>query len=759
MSLKLKRLKRFVYDYIESIEDAIVFSNTMDTEEISEKIAGIRNEIPSRLEEQSFDSDINLIDPKEIEDILKKENIVNFIPTSLNDFVSTMFYSKANLSNEEVNCYQKNVEDFQLSQDINYIYDLTFIKNGNENNSNSNSDFKTLLDRTFKDLQVKDKAEFVSNISIFLENYLSTDFGRKKIELINANYQKELANGVDNKKACVDWFQDLIDCVNSSTPKNINLEYDKEKNELKGTTESGGLFDGWYIINQTSYNSLTKEDKKIFDNATTTKELDKLEDSSSFKKQLQISTTTTRGVTLEKDSIVRHALANAVIATTLNEYLELQSDSAFIDSFSKKVIGVEGNSSMRGAIIGAYKGIFGENFFKGIDIENLDKEGAIKAINKIQKESTEKPEFYIKKLLKRKEDFLSDDIKDKIKKDDLSKEEIEAFMNMDKMNQFGTRNEDAWLFKPITNVSLHYENKVSSKIESPSISNLEPTEFAMLIQYSALLKMNITNTCHISTTGINEFSKKHIKLTGSSCSLKCNNQLLSDYKINDIDENIIKTFVLSENGIQNARKLNQGTKESLSKLIDATLNDKDYLNELNIDINEYAEKVELMLSVRKPSPLSNSFFSSISSKIDNIEKDKKILEKDKKILEHEKEMLDRDKWINFVSKKIRGTELTEEEGEIFKSLKECLKENKLNIKDDIELFSLDKKIITEIIKQAEKSNVKEADCKVEYDNPLAESRFHKPEDLEDENDEELKQMDERPGHLNKATGNRARYRS
>ena len=122
-------------------------------------------------------------------------------------------------------------------------------------------------------------------------------------------------------------------------------------------------------------------------------------------------------------------------------------------------------------------------------------------------------------------------------------------------------------------------------------------------------------------------------------------------------------------------------------------------------------------------------------------------------------MLDRDKWINFVSKKIRGTELTEEEGEIFKSLKECLKENKLNIKDDIELFSLDKKIITEIIKQAEISNVNEADCKVEYDNPLAESRFHKPEDLEDENDEELKQMDERPGHLNKATGNRARYRT
>jgi hypothetical protein len=751
MSSKLKRLKRFVYDYIESIEDAIVFSNTMDTEEISEKITGIRDEIPSRLEEQSFDSDINLIDPKEIENILKKENIVNFIPTSLNDFVSTMFYSKANLSTEEVNCYQKNVEDFQLSQDINYIYDLTFIKNGNENNSNSNSDFKTLLDRTFKDLQVKDKAEFVSNISIFLENYLSTDFGRKKIELINENYQKELANGVDNKKACVDWFQDLIDCVNSSTPKNINLEYNKEKNELKGKTESGGLFDGWYIINQTSYKSLTKEDKEIFDNATTTKELDKLEDSSSSKKQLQISTTTTRGVTLEKDSIVRHALANAVIATTLNEYLELQSDSAFIDSFSKKVIGIEGNSSMRGAIIGAYKGIFGEDFFKGIDIENLDKEGAIKAINRIQKESTEKPGFYIKKLLKRKKEFLSDDIKDKIKKDDLSKEEIEAFMNLDKLNQFGVRNENVWLFKPVTNVSLHYTNKVSSKIESPSISNLEPTEFAMLIQYSALLKMNITNTCHISTTGINEFSKKHIKLTGSSCSLKCNNQLLSDYKINDIDKNIIKTFVLSKNGIENARKLNQGTKESLSKLIESTLNDRDYLEDLNIDINEYAEKVEEMLSVRNPSPLSNSFFSSISSKIDNIKKDKKILE-------HEKEMLDRDKWINFVSKKIRGTELTEEDSEIFKSLKEYLKENKLNIKDDVELFSLDKEIITEIIKQAEKNNVKEADCGVEYDNPLAESKFHEPEDLENSLKDELEEMDKTPGHLNKERGRRSKYK-
>jgi hypothetical protein len=585
-----------------------------------------------------------------------------------------------------------------------------------------------------------------------LENYLSTDFGRKKIELINENYQKELANGVDNKKACVDWFQDLINCVNSSTPKNINLEYDKEKNELKGTTESGGLFDGWYIINQTSYKSLTKEDKEIFDNATTTKELDKLENSFSSKKQLQISTTTTRGVTLENDSIIRHALANAVIATTLNEYLELQSDSAFIDSFSKKVIGVEGNSSMRGAIIGAYKGIFGEDFFKGIDIENLDKEGAIKAINKIQKESTEKPEFYIKKLLKRKKEFLSDDIKDKIQKEDLSKEEIEAFMNLDKLNQFGVRNENVWLFKPVTNVSLHYKNKVSSKIESPSISNLEPTEFAMLIQYSALLKMNITKRGHISTAGINEFSKDHIKLTGSSCSLKCNNQLLSNYQINDIDKNIIKTFVLSKNGIENARKLNQGTKESLSKLIESTLNDRDYLEDLNIDINEYTEKVEEMLSVRNPYALSSNFFSGISSEIKSIKS-----EQEKAVLK---------KWKEFIKRKNKQEDFTEEEHKIFESLEQYAEKNSIDIEDNLELSLLDDEIIVEIMKSAKKNIKVETEnetklkekYEIEYENPLAESRFHESEDLENSLKDELEEMDKTPGHLNKERGRKSKYK-
>ena len=357
-----KNLERFVFDYIEKIEDIVVFSKSEIFEDILTNVEKQRKKINELLFENGVDKKISEIEQEKIINILKNDKINKILPKDLESFVNTMFYSGTILTHKELKSYQETIENFELTKDVSHIYQLAFIEQENIEEDKITNDFKTTLNSIFKNLKVKDKAEFVSNINIFLENYMETDFGNKKIELINKKYKKAISKGEDSREICKEWFQDLIDTVNSNTPKNISLVYDKEKNNLKASTETGGLFDGWYIINQTKYSELSKENQIKFDNAKNESELNYLENSFSRKKQLQISTTTDRGLAIEGDSIVRHSLANAVIATVLNEHLEVQNDSSFVDSFSKQVLGFEGNSTMRGAIISSFKSIFGERF-------------------------------------------------------------------------------------------------------------------------------------------------------------------------------------------------------------------------------------------------------------------------------------------------------------------------------------------------------------------------------------------------------------
>ena len=112
------------------------------------------------------------------------------------------------------------------------------------------------------------------------------------------------------------------------------------------------------------------------------------------------------------------------------------------------------------------------------------------------------------------------------------------------------------------------------------------SEQAMLIQYSALLKMKVTRDVEmIDLSALNKFTKDHIKLKASSPSEKYNNNFISNLTIEDIDKNIIKTFVLSEHAIENSRNLNQSTKDVLSKIISSTLKNDKYLEDINVNVN------------------------------------------------------------------------------------------------------------------------------------------------------------------------------
>lgn len=714
-----KNLERFVFDYIEKIEDIVVFSKSEIFEDILTNVEKQRKNINELLFENGVDKKINEIEQEKIINILKNDKINKILPKDLDSFVNTMFYSGSILTHKELKSYQETIENFELTKDVSHIYQLAFIEQENIEEDKITNDFKSTLNSIFKNLKVKDKAEFVSNINIFLENYMDTDFGNKKIELINKKYKTAINKGEDSREVCKEWFQDLIDTVNSNTPKNISLVYDKEKNNLKATTETGGLFDGWYIINQTKYSELSKENKIKFDNAKNESELNDLENSFSRKKQLQISTTTDRGLAIEGDSIVRHSLANAVISTVLNEYLEVQNDSSFIDSFSKKVLGFEGNSTMRGAIISSFKSIFGEDFFEDLKIEDNDGIGSKKAIEIIQKKTTKQPVHYIKKLLKRKEDLLPKNVKDILNNEKsstkLSEEEMDSFLNLKYLNTMNGKENDNWIFEPLSNVSLFYNNRVTSKIEDSMFQDEQMTvsEQAMLIQYSALLKMKVTRDVEmIDLSALNKFTKGHIKLKASSPSEKYNNNFISNLTIEDIDKNIIKTFIFSEHAIENSRNLNQSTKDVLSKIISSTLKNDKYLEDINVNVISFSKKIEEMIDVTKPSCFSNKFIEDIMTTQEN------IVYKNK------------EKWNDFTKKIRRKQELNDFEKDILSETKIYLNKNNIDINEEY-YEDIDKKDFMNILEKAIfRKNERIEEFKKEYndENPLLKDTFDYSQD-------------------------------
>ncbi len=714
-----KNLERFVFDYIEKIEDIVVFSKSEIFEDILTNVEKQRKNINELLFENGVDKKINEIEQEKIINILKNDKINKILPKDLESFVNTMFYSGAILTHKELKSYQETIENFELTKDLSHIYQLAFIEQENIEEDKITNDFKSTLNSIFKNLKVKDKAEFVSNINIFLENYMETDFGNKKIELINKKYKKAISKGEDSREICKEWFQDLIDTVNSNTPKNISLVYDKEKNNLKASTETGGLFDGWYIINQTKYSELSKENQIKFDNAKNESELNHLENSFSRKKQLQISTTTDRGLAIEGDSIVRHSLANAVIATVLNEHLEIQNDSSFIDSFSKQVLGFEGNSTMRGAIISSFKSVFGSDFFEDLKIEDNDGIGSKKAIEIIQKKTTKQPVHYIKRLLKRKEDLLPKNVKEILNNEGLSttlsEEEMDSFLNLKHLNTVDGKENDNWIFEPLSNVSLFYNNRVTSKIEDAMFQEKKMTasEQAMLIQYSALLKMKVTRDVEIiDLSALNRFTKDHIKLKASSPSEKYNNNFISNLTIEDIDKNIIKTFVFSEHAKENSRNLNQSTKDVLSKIISSTLKNDKYLEDINVNLISFSKKIEEMIKITKPSCFSNKFIEDIMTTQENIAYKNK------------------EKWNDFTKKIRRKQNLNDFEKDILSETKIYLTKNNININEEY-YEDINKEDFINIIEKAIfRKNERIEEFKKEYndENPLLKDTFDYSQD-------------------------------
>ena len=716
-----KNLERFVFDYIEKIEDIVVFSKSEVFEDILIAVEKERKRINELLFENGIDKKIHEIEQDKIINILKKDKINKILPKDLGSFVSTMFYSESTLTNKELITYQKTIENFELTKDVSHIYQLAFIEKENITENEITNDFKTTLNSIFKNLKVKDKAEFVSNINIFLENYMETDFGSKKIELINKKYKEAINSGKDSKEICKDWFQDLIDVVNSNTPKNINLVYDKETNDLKASTETGGLFDGWYIINQTKYAELSLEEKKKFDNAKTEAELNDLEDSRSIKKQLQISTTTDRGLAIEGDSIVRHSLANAVISTVLNEYLEIQNDSSFIDSFSKQVLGFEGNSTMRGAIIASFKSVLGNDFFEGLDLEDNNGVGSKKAIEMIQKKTTKHPVYYIKKLLKRKKDLLPEHVEELLKKEELSttlsEEEMDSFLNLKNLNSMNGEDNGNWVFEPLSNVSLFYNNRVTSDIKDAMFEekDLTASEQAMLIQYSALLKMKVTRDIEmIDLSALNKFTKGHIRLKASSPSEKYNNDFISSLTIEEIDENILNTFVFSEHAEENSRNLNQSTKDVLSKIISSTLKNEKYLEEINVNKISFSKKIGEMIKITKPSCFSNKFIEDIMTTQENI------------AYKNEKT------WNDFTKKVRRNQELNDFEKDILLETRNYLELNNLKIAEEY-YEDIEEKDFINILENAisiKNERIQEFKKGYNIENPLLEEDFDYSQDQE-----------------------------
>ncbi len=240
---------------------------------------------------------------KEIE-ILKKEHNVeitendfrqideffkNRLPDFFNDaknpealrqeFINNFFIKKVTLTEKNQIDYLKQIAVFNKTQQVADLYDFGHIFD-NENTEVFQSELFEMVSAA-KDSH---KAEFLSNVSVFVENFNESKTGRNFIR----NY--ELSNPHE-------WFSELFNHMKNHSPIDIGIKKDPKTNNFYTNLQNGGVFDGLYIIPM-----MEKE------NAL----------------EAKISATASLGPDIETDSVARHTLSNILLSQAFDKYLEEQ---------------------------------------------------------------------------------------------------------------------------------------------------------------------------------------------------------------------------------------------------------------------------------------------------------------------------------------------------------------------------------------------------------------------------------------------------
>tara|TARA_Y100000588_G_scaffold210270_1_gene224205 strand:+ start:36686 stop:39046 length:2361 start_codon:yes stop_codon:yes gene_type:complete len=618
-----KKINRFVFEFMEKIEDSIFSAQFLSInqedkyQEILKKIDKLRDEIPSLLKISGLKDNINDIPKKELKTSLLNSYHETSLPEDLDGFIDTIFYRNVDLSQDLIENYRKNFEEFKLKEDLNTLYDLTFANRSIVKNFEFDNDkdlgLKEVLDNAFKDLAVKDRAEALSNLNIFFEEYLKTDIGKKHVELINKDFLEKLedsTNKEDKKSALNNWMNSIISCANKHSPKSILIEYDSYTQKTNFRTEGGGKFDGCFIINQTT---LTKEEKKRLIEVENIKELASFEDSLSHKLHIQISTTSDRGINIEGDSVVRHSLANLILSSMLNVYykeIDLSRKNAWLSSFNGdkdfKDQTNSGNKDIRGAINEAFSSVFGNDYFSKTELSD-----SVKKFDKIQSVLTKNPEKFVM-------DILNIEVNKKIT---ITEDNIKDLMKLSGENP---------VFRPKSYLSLYQNHKVKANLKGDSFEkNLNNSEVAGLLQYSALLKAKHfeSNGANITLEALNQIAENLFTLRVISPKEKINNMSLNEISIESIDKFVFGDFISNNNSSDLLSQLDLNSKRNISHIVSNVVNEKSYPSKLNLNLTQTFNDLKY-LSNEKNVIYGEKIISSINHLEDRLEREKAELRAD-----------------------------------------------------------------------------------------------------------------------------------
>tara|TARA_Y100001960_G_scaffold186010_1_gene194911 strand:+ start:992 stop:3340 length:2349 start_codon:yes stop_codon:yes gene_type:complete len=581
--------------------------------EMIESISDFRgsDEVKSYLKSEGLGSDwLDVVNKDKISTLSKVMNELygsENLPGSRNKskFITTLFFKNSDLDKEILEKYIEKINDFTLDKDINALYNFAFLNSNDESNiiKDNDSKMKKHLTSIFKGLEKKDRAEIISSLNVFLEIYEKTDFGSKHISLINKKYQEDLKKG--NSNAQIEWLDNILEAASSCSPSklynSINYLDNTQKGKMIKRTESGGKVDGLFFINSTKYG---EELLKELNDIKNLKELKEFEQKYKDEEQIMICATSDKSLDIEKDTIVRHPLANMFLSNLLNS--EMKKDNYFMLNFNNNIRGAfkDGNVNIRNAIVKAFRSL---NNTEILDIKD-DRYDSEDAYNKIQSKILKNPVKYINEDINKNLDLINEN------RVNNGLEELEPIKKMtlltkEYFDEYSKLHQEDGVFNSHSYVcffqkgNVHKSRKVEEKgVNIKKIKELDKEEKVALIQYAALVKTIILKEdTEISINLCNKFADKCLKLRCFSDKNTLKNSLFDDIKTNDIDAYVLETFILSDDFEKNKKFLDNNLKKNTSKIIDHVLKEYNkcgedgFLKKYNIEPEKLFNRIEYIL--------------------------------------------------------------------------------------------------------------------------------------------------------------------
>ena len=667
------QFENFVENYVNRINDIIyhhIYQDKSDVDEeknLIDRLDKCRKNISYYLSEEGLETS-DLIDTPDVRKDLKKSlrkiysnDILN--NKNIDDFITVMFFNQVEITQDEINKYGQNIINYNISQDINDLYNFQFLAISKKNNirDTEQEELKRLFQESLDGLKVKDKAEFLANFNIFFEEYLQTEIGQKEIDLIFKKFKENKTN--DPQDAKREWMEDLINLATQSSPMSneINIEYE-DSLKIKSGTASKGLFDGFFFIDKTK---LTQEESKKLKEVNSLEELNKFKKNLNSIKQIQISATADKGIDIEGNSVMRHALANTVISTTLNTHWINTGDKDFIDLFSRKDKSLQENTNIRNAIITAFRAEY-PDIVSNIEnnLTKIEKENEQKFIfEKLQRHITEDPDRFIRlkvENIDRNTIMTDEHIKEYFNlnhKQIKQKREELFFLEDHEIDQTHPELNEDLIFEHKNYFAVYLNNALSKKRElnidnsfdSP-LNDLEKHEILLLMQYSAIVKQKTFSYLNeFSLPAAQEYFNQSGEVRGIGANLQFDNQKLSELNITveDIDRFAIHNFLLSDNAKNNSVFFNSSARDNFSVIIESNLVndniDNLYKNDSNLNSSFIYKKIQEFKNNRVFSLKYKDNIISQSIKNSKLqEKDNKLQEQDNKLQEQDNKLQEQD---------------------------------------------------------------------------------------------------------------------